>query len=301
MSTIIYNREQFIVSNGGIYKLLITQDKDRNTNSVISYNINLGGKDRKCLNLQFPSKFVDKSDGYLSWVESHNECSFESFIESGKAQHILLLGFTIARDINPNLKKIYFDDISNIICQFPTKEDKIPLKPFHIAFYKSSWYEYYFDAKLVKDYDKYVKLKENFDKPEKKPQTFDFMNDDLQKELTPLYKKSDTWSQFFEEIKEKYGRKKCAIIYPWINNALYIIFENDPYFESIKWYIDLEENKTKNKTHPVYFEAYKVGGRSNKRKTRKNFINRTYIHPNVPEVSQWNYSKFIRDSTEDIY
>jgi hypothetical protein len=82
---------------------------------------------------------------------------------------------------------------------------------------------------------------------------------------------------------------------------LYIIFENDPYFESIKWYIDLEENKTKNKTHSIYFESYKVKGGTYKRKTLKKIINRIYIHPNVPEVSQWNYSKFIRDSTEDIY
>lgn len=312
MNNIIYNKEQVIVSDGGIYKLIINQDKDRNTGKVVSYSINLGGKDRKCFNLRFPSRNVENTDGYLSWIEAHEECGLESFIEKGTAQHMILLGITIARDINPKLTKIYFDDISNITCEFPNKEQKVPLKPFHIAFNEASWYEYYFDAKLIKDYDKYIKLKMNFYNSENKPNTFDFGNEELQEELTPIYKDSINWHDFFEAIKNKYGKKKCAIIYPWINDALYIIFENNPYFESTKWYIDLEENKKKNKTHSVYFESYKpkqnktlrhYGGIKNKKnKTYKKTKNinkqkttnfRTYIHPNRPDVMKWNYSKFI--------
>jgi hypothetical protein len=309
MNNIVYNKEQIIISDGGIYKLIINQDKDRNTNKVVSYSINLGGKDRKCFNLRFPSRNVENTDGYLSWIEAHEECSFETFIEKGTAQHMILLGITIARDINPKLTKIYLDDISNITCELPNKEQKIPLKPFHIAFNEASWYEYYFDAKLVKDYDKYVQLKLNFYKSENKPSIFDFGNDDLQKELMPLYKESDNWHIFFEAIKNKYGKKKCAVTYPWINNALYIIFENNAYFENIKWYIDLEENRKKNKTHSVYFEAYKPklnktikysGGGKKRNKTLKkrktpqttNFI--TYIYLNKPDVLKWNYLKFLK-------
>jgi hypothetical protein len=296
---VYYEKEQIIVSDGGAFKLNIVQTSDRNSGLAISYSIHLGANDRKCFNMRFSSPTSNGTEGYLSWVEAHDECTFERYIEKGIAQHMISLGLTIARTMNPKLKIIKFEDISNITCDLPNgTEHKIPLKPFHIAFHQSTWYEYYFDAKLEKDYDKYVKLKDNFNSPSHKPDWFDFRNEELQEELEPLYTKTRTWGEFFHEISKQYGRKKCAMVYPWLNSALYIIFENNPYFESIKWYINLEENKAKNKTSPVYFEAYEVkkiqGGGRKTRRQRKQLSYRTYLHPNVPDVMAWKYKKFLK-------
>lgn len=286
-----------IVSEGAVYKLHITQNKNRNTGQVESYNLNLGGKTRKCFNMTVPSLQSNKTESFLSWAEAHDECSFERFINKKVTQHMILLGISIAQSMNPNLKTIQFDDISNITCIFPDgKEQKVPMKPFHLAFHQATWYEYYFDAKLVKDYDSYVALKANFKNPAKKSQTFDFKHPELQEQLEPLYAKTATWEEFFAELSHTYKDKKCTVLYPWLNDALYIIFENNPYFESVKWYIDLEENKQKNKTAPVYFESYEVkqeGGRRKTRKQRKQTSIRTYLYPNRPDVEKWNYKTFL--------
>ncbi len=298
METIVYPKQQTIVSEGAVYRLHITQNTDRNTGHIVSYNLNLGGKARKCFNMVVPSIQSNGTEGFLSWVEAHDECSFERFINTKSTQHMVLLGISIARSINPNLKTIQFDDVSNITCVFPDgREQKVPMKPFHLAFHQATWYEYYFDAKLVKDYDAYVALKANFKNPANKPPTFDFKHPELQSELDPIYQRTNTWEDFFSELSRTYKDKKCTVLYPWLNSALYIIFENNAYFESIKWYIDLEENKKKNKTASVYFESYQVkqnGGRRQTRKRRKiQMSERAYLYPNVPEVLGWKYKKFL--------
>jgi hypothetical protein len=297
METILYPKRQVIISEGAIYRLHIHQNTNRNTGAVESYNLNLGGKTRKCFNMIIPGVQSNKTDGFLSWVEAHDECSFERFLTKKAIQHMILLGISIARSMNPNLKKIYFDDVSNITCTFPDgREQKVPMKPFHLAFHQATWYEYYFDAKLVKDYDAYVALKANFRDPSKKPSTFDFKHPDLQMKLEPLYAQSETWEEFFTDITSMYKDKKCTVLYPWLNDALYIIFENNPYFESVKWYIDLEENTRKNKTASVYFESYEDKQEGGRRKTRKQMqqtSTRTYLYPNRPEVERWNYNTFL--------
>jgi hypothetical protein len=275
---IYYNKEQLVVSEGGIFQLKIIQNKNRNSEKVDAYDIFLGGPKRKCFTLTLPSRSSDKRDAYLAWIEAHDDCSMEKFISKGVAQHMIQLGITIARNINPNLQKIFFEDNSNFICSLPNGEkEKVPLNLFHLFFHGSTWYEYYFDAKLVKHQNKYLKLKRGF--LNNVPNDFNFTNVFLQKELELLLKKGLTWQEFASKISEKYGNKKCAIVYPWLKRALNIIFDNEPYYDSSAWYIDLEENKKKNKTHEVYFESYVSkpivsGGR--KRRTIKNSKFRSY-------------------------
>ena len=117
-------------------------------------------------------------------------------------------------------------------------------------------------------------------------------------ELDPIYQRTNTWEEFFSELSRTYKDKKCTVLYPWLNSALYIIFENNAYFESIKWYIDLEENKKKNKTATVYFESYQVkqngGNRKTRKQRRRQTSSQTYLYPNVPEVLGWKYAQYLR-------
>lgn len=306
MNTIIYPSEQIIVSEKGVFKLSIIQTTDRNSGIVVPYSIHLGGKNRKCFSIRFPSHQSDDTSGYISWVESHEECSFERFTEKGLGQHIMSLGITITRNINPKLKTIKLEDSSNFPCKLPNgTERKVPMKLFHLAFHQSTWYEYYFDAKLEKNHDEYLQLKQNFSNPDIKPDTFDFINEELQRELMPIYLQTTTWKDFFDSIAKYYGRKKCSVIYPWIHKALYIIFEKYSYFENVNWIIDLDENKSKNKTSSVYYESYKAstrGGGKHKstRKHREQSWEQVYLMPNIPEISQWKYTQFLHGNKQTV-
>ena len=287
------NFEYVIKAEGHTFHLLLTEFNDRNTGNISSININLGGSHKKCLNLNISAT---ESTGKLSWVERHEECSLE--INNPQSQLLILLAISIAKSINPNIQYIYLDDTSHFQCTLPEgNERKIEMKPFHIAFHQSSWYEYYFNAHLVADHNKYVALKANFTNPQNKPVKFNFNNDTLQKELEPLYNSTNIWADFFKAISQKYGRKKCAIIYPWIKDALYILFENTSHFENMKWVIDLENN---NKIKQIQFTTYKAewSGGGKKNKTRKQQVKK---HINKLEylflphiISTWNYNKFLK-------
>jgi hypothetical protein len=177
---------------------------------------------------------------------------------SGMSQYMLRLALTIARDFNPSVKRFYLDDCSQVDCEMPDGNIiPISLRHLNIAFHGASWYEQNFDAKIVDNHEEYRNRLQNLYKPEKKPQTFDFINSELQEELTPLYKSTNTWADFFKAIRQKYGKKKCAIVFPWMMNALYHIFDGN-IFDNIKWYIDVEENANKNKTPLIPFETYEA-------------------------------------------
>jgi hypothetical protein len=209
---------------------------------------------------------------------------------------MILLGLTLTREINQNIKTVSFEDTSSFKCKLPNTEKQVPMKAFHIAFHEATWYEYYFNARLKQDYDKYVNLKKNMYKSEYKPKTFDFINANLQKELEPLYEATTNWYDFFQAIEEKYGNKKCGIVYPWIMKAMYEIFKSNIY-DDTHWYIDFKYNEEQNKTPRIEFDLRNERGRVNKtlknRKNRRFTFSRTHIFPNIPEIQEWNYIKFI--------
>lgn len=296
-------QELVIKANNSSFRLLLTTYIDRNSGKPSSYNINLGGTKKKCLNLMISAL---ENKGTLSWVERHEECSIE--INNPQSQILILLAISIAKSINPNLQYIHLEDSSHFLCTLPEgNSHKVEMKPFYMAFHQSTWYEYYFNAHFDVNYDKYIALKANFTNPENKPRTFDFGNNSLQEQLLPLYENTSTWAEFFKAISQKYGKYKCAVIYPWIIQALAIIFENMFFYEIPKWVIDLENNQ---KIKPIYFESYVAkwsGGRgkvSKQKQTRKitckhlgwKYISKQRIGYVIPYylISNWDYDKFLK-------
>lgn len=292
--------EYIITTQVGRFICKITAIFNRNTNEPESFNINLGSKERFCVQLKVPSKESNKTDAYLMWVEAHEDCSLEKYIEKGVSKQMILLGLTLTRQINPNIKTVSFEDTSSFKCMLPNSTEKqVPMKAFHIAFHEATWYEYYFDARLKYNYDKYCNLKKNMYKSEYKPISFDFINSELQKELEPLYERTTNWYDFFKAIEGKYGNKKCGMVYPWIMKAMYEIFQSNIY-DDTHWYIDFKENEEQNKTPVIDYELkdieMKGGGRRKtlkKRPARRVTFSRTHIFPNIPEIQKWNYMKFI--------
>jgi hypothetical protein len=231
------------------------------------------------------------------WVEADEECTFERYIQKGLAQYMTQLGITLVKKLNPNIKTLSLEDTSSFLCKLPNnKEIRVPMKSFHIAFHGATWYEYYFNAKLKNRYEEYVKLKENMYKKDK-PNTFDFINKDLQRELMPLYKEASCWYDFFKMIEEKYNKHKCAIVYPWIQSAMNDIFKDDNIYENTKWYIDLIDNNKISILDISIHNLKKIqeGGRRKtikKRRERRFTFSRTHFFPDIPKIEELDYNKF---------
>jgi hypothetical protein len=295
-----YPEQVTIQTAAGVFHLKITENTNRDTTE--SYFIGLGSKSNKCVQLTVPSRESSLKNGKLVWVKAEEDCSFEKYIEKGLARHMVLLGLTLARDINPDLEKIYLDDMSTFKCDLPdNKSEKVQMKQFHIAFHGATWYEYYFDAKLENEDDRklYNRLKENLYNPDKKPPNFDFNNSELQEELEQLYQSSHTWSEFFKLIDKKYGKKKCGVVYPWLYRSIAIIFDKRHINDNYYWVIDLKENVAKNKTPLIPFRSYEYTNGSRRRVKAVTRKNDKYIPPphyymiDIPEVNGMNYKKFI--------
>jgi hypothetical protein len=298
--------EYTVRTANGKFHMKITAAVDR-TKKAESFMINIGSKKRQCIQLTVPLKHTGHTDAKLVWVEAHEECSLERYIKEGIAQHMVLLGITMARHINSSIKTIFLDDTNSFMCALPNgKEQKVPMKPFHIAFHEATWYEYYFDAKLKNNHEEYVRLKKNMYRSEYKPLQFDFINQELQTELQPLYDASLSWYDFFQAIATKYEKKKCTVIYPWIVQAMNHIFEGS-IFNNTSWYIDLEANKAKNKTKmipseiikydpaAVNYRAVKGGKRGTlkHRRARRYTASRIDIFPSIPQIQSWNWRSFL--------
>lgn len=293
-----------IKTTAGKFIFKFVPNFDRNTDKLLSYNINLGTDNRFCVQLKVPSKESNETDALLMWVEAHEECSMEQYIKKGLSKQMVLLGLTLVRKLNPNIKTVSFEDTSSFKCQLPDdKEYQVPMKAFHIAFYEATWYEYYFGARLKIDYDKYCIEKKNMYKSENKPKRFDFINKELQEELEPLYEATSNWYDFFQAISKKYGDKKCTVIYPWIGRAMGEIFVSRNYYDSPKWYIDFKLNEEQNKTPLIDFDMtviskLKGGKRTIKtlknRRARRFTYTRTHMFPNIPEIQKLNYKTFLK-------
>lgn len=288
--------EYIITTEFGKFICRFTPLFDRNTNEPVSYIINLGSKEKFCIQLSIPSKESKSTEGHLLWVEANEDCSLEKFIKSSISKHMVLLGLTLSRNINPNITKILLEDTSSFNCKLPNNTKiQVPMKAFHIAFHNATWYEYYFGAKLQHDHEKYKKLKENIYKSENKPKTFNFINEELQEELEPLYKTSRNWHEFFQAISKQYGDKKCGMVYPWITSAMSDIAGY--YIHDTRWYMDLTSHEVQNKTPMIQYKLNnivpKIQGGGIKRKNRRFTFSRTHMFPNIPEIQSWNYRKFI--------
>ena len=295
------NVSYYISTDYGKFIVKFSVLKNRNTNEPTSFTINIGSKDKFCIQIKVPSRESKETDAYLMWVEANEQCSLERHIEKNISQHMTLLGLTLTRKINPNIETVSFEDTSSFECDLPNNTKKqVPMKIFHIAFHEATWYEYYFGAKLQKKYEEYCKLKKNMYKSEHKPKDFDFINPELQEELEPLYKATTNWYDFFQAISKKYNKKKCAMIYPWIIKAMNCIFDSNIY-DDTKWYIDFKANEMQNKTPIIkYSMSDKIFGGSQKkritlkkRRRRRYTFSRTHIFPNIPEIQKMKYKEYL--------
>jgi hypothetical protein len=279
-----------IVTDKATLHVTIEPFKDRNTNNVEHYSVSIGSRKSKCIHITVPGG--TSGEGTLSWVSKMvPECYLTANDTSKLSQHIVNLAFTIARDINPSCTRYRLDDCSSFPCKLPNgTEYAMPMKQFHIAFHGGTWYECYFGAKLLHSHEIYERGKLNLYNSSKKPAKFSFNHRDLEEILRPLYTSTSTWWEFFQAIQTKYGDKKCSVIYPWINNAMYAIFES-AIIEDKRWYVDFVENERAVKTPLIPFRSYedvKGGRRITRKQTNKKTYTPYYTYK-LPPMFPYNY------------
>ncbi len=287
----------------GVFYLKLTAEIDRNTEVIKSYVVNLGSRTKKCIQIRIPGPATNDTEGSLIWVEKDESCGLELFNKQNLAQHMTHIGLTVARKINPNLHGLYLYDDSKISCDMPDGSSKlIALKPFYFAFHGSTWYEEKFGAKKYENHDDYLLYKQKLQKPDFKPAKFEFNNSDLKVILEPLYKSTNTWAEFFKAIEQQFGRKKCAVVLPWLSRVPGFHIIDTP-----NWYIDFIDASIQHKIPMIEIEQNTsrpvVGGLAKywagTRKRRRNVSRKKYIHypnnPNIPVVQEYDYKTFLKD------
>lgn len=300
--------ERAIVTEYGKYKLKVTKDVEtfyslKAITKEIGVVINLGGKDTNCIqNKVLHSVFSNTENcmqikvpyegslGNILWIQSgkENECSIDDKEQSGeKLIHMVHLGITIAKEINSNLKTLELKDSASFKCKLPNGRLIAMNSTEHdIAFYQQSYYEKRYKAELLnntlqKNYKENIK---NFDDPSKKPLEFNFENNDIEKELLPLYNSSTTWKEFFHKINDKYGKKKCTVVEVWIKSALLHIL-NDNIYSGQNWKIDVKDI-------PIIRYEERVLLKSGGRRTRK--MEKYIEEPTIPEILEMDWKTFFK-------
>lgn len=287
-------KEYNVIPTIGSFNISINDEHDD------FYYMSVGGEGKqfRCVNISVPKKHSNTS-AIISYAESKDGCTIDGAKIKGDAtRQMILLGITIARELSPHITHIDLDDMSHFYCKLPDEGvKKVPLHCFFFAFHGKTWYEEKFNA-IIKNEElrkKYEIAKMNMTDPSKKPSTFYFLNDSLNKILQPLFTQSITWRDFFDRIDIAFGKNKCVVVYPWLREVLSTyIFDNYLFIEGLKWTIVINDENTP--TIRYYQINKKSGGSVNRKKSNdiSSFFH-TYneqlsFHPNMFD---WDYTKLL--------
>lgn len=226
----------------------------------IGYNISIGGKKDNCIYITTDSTHI----GMLHNLKIKDlSCEINDKLIRGPATiHMLNLAFTIVKEVVPHVSHIHFTDNSNFNCNIDAGQILgVSIALYELAFHQATWYERHFGAELENLAFRGLYNKDGF--YSQKPRTFDFINSTLNAELGPIYERTSTWKQFFNEIYQM--NEKCKIILPWYKHALQIIMGNIS-FEGQPWIIDLHNPKIEYISYRTVVE----GGRRSQYMTRRN-------------------------------
>jgi len=203
--------------------------------------LKIGGKDM-CVEYKYDKKNPTYAE--LQWLHTDNRKCVEGNMEIKKENTVFLfwLSVQLLKKYIP-VSKIEFLDNSHFVCKLPNQSTvKIFLNHYSFLFYNGhTWYDTKFGAYPLDENQRniYFSFSENFDNPECKPISFDFMNDGLNDLFQPIWQKTKTWKEFLQKINKI--PDICQKSYPWYLKASNIIRKNQPLPE--KWMIDCDKMK----------------------------------------------------------
>jgi len=273
--------EQTIVSVGK-YKFQITDNILLLREQIYSRNFKIGGAYTECFNVSITYNDNEPISAYIPYIVYDPDCSIDIPLDRGQGSIIMIK--TLLRHIHkklPTLTEVKFEDKSNIECatdyEIQTKSSRnkkkgthvypIPLYYFSIAFNGETWYEKHLNAKQ-KNVNKHSKYREKIkyllysEEVKTKTSFLQFLEISqpplsIVDELENYYKKSSTFSEFFQSMPKK---DRCRLVRDWI--SIFMSYHLNDVFENSDWIIDLPitlhggNKKTRKYYCPKGFNTY---------------------------------------------
>jgi hypothetical protein len=234
------------------------------------YTIKIGGdKYGDCISISITIENDIVTKAKIAHIQSEPECGVGSILEDGDTANFIKASLQLCKHLFPSLKRIEFDDMSNIDCGISKNvkpprhfEKPFPLSYFSIAKYGKTWYEQKFGAKMINE-EAYKQYREAT-KILKNPIGIDFYKFISQLRIAPeqarilehYFDPSITWHEFFNRVPKQL---QCFSFDGWLTTFI-IKLLNITYIER-GWYIDIDDME------PTKFE---MSGGARKRKTRRN-------------------------------
>jgi hypothetical protein len=222
--------------------------------------ISIGGK-----NFCVQITYKNEDDIVLNSLETkYGKCEIDNKeIQGPLTVHMVHLAFTILKENHPNSKIVKFIDSSSFMCE----GRPMGLMKTSLLLHGETYYQRKFGAipRRADDTQMVREFKEAW-LNSKLPDSFDFINKDLNQILTDIYKSCKTWAEFSGKLNERFGRKVCSYILPWFLEAVATIYDREI---TTLWFIDITD-----KPNISYERISYSGGR---RKTLKN-IKYEFVH-----------------------
>jgi hypothetical protein len=227
----------------------------------LGYNIAVGGKN-VCIFIKTHNNSTTAELVNLKTKDGGCEL-LDRVIRGTNTVHMILLAFTLAKDVSPHITHITLRDKSGFICTLPDGSPAgISLAFYELCFHGATYYERHFGARITLPQlqSMYETAKLGFSKPI--DTSFEIDNPSLQILLEPLIKSSSSWRELFDKINRM--PEKCAIIQPWYIKALESIMDG-LVIGDIQWSIDLSNTSY---ISPIAYSYVSLhgGSRTHKRK-----------------------------------
>lgn len=234
--------------------------------------LKIGGKDM-CIEYMFDRK---SNTTELQWLHTDGQrwVDGEMSIRGENTVRLFYLSVQLLQKY-AHITRVNFLDNSFFKCLLPNgKIVKMFLNHHYFLFHEGkTWYDDKLRAYPTNKTQRllYQSFSHNFTNPFHKPAYFDFMNNDLNEIFQPIWNKTNTWLEFFTEIKKI--PDICQKTYTWYLRASHIIRNGENLPEH--WSIDV------NKITPVTSIEKMVGGKRNKK-----YICDSAVCPDYPDVIQ---------------
>jgi hypothetical protein len=221
------------IVQSGKFKFKITRNIEYYRDEIWTHTYKIGGIYPDCINISY--FYQDNKPLRALIPHLLYEPEYTSLDAGGGTEIMVKTAIRYAFNDVKTLPNFEFQDNSHIDCiekNLSINPPRKMLKPlnlayFYIAYHGMTWYEARFNAEML-DKQKYTtyrnKLKFLTD-PAGKPSFAEFKaiilstfgSLELLIYVEKLYKKTNTYREFFEEIPKS---KRCEILYPWLNTFM---------------------------------------------------------------------------------
>jgi hypothetical protein len=240
----------------GKYKFRITDNTMLYDGQIYARNLKIGGEHTECVHISIKYVANKPVSAYIPILSYDPDCSLEIPLDRGTGSIMMIQTILkYVRDEFPEIDYVQFDDMSSIDCGDTTRPRPVPLYFFSLAFNGLTWYEKYFNARLLTNHSTYRdKVSLVFQSP--KPSFVDFLriaNPPLEiiDELKPHYDKTNTYAEFFSSIPKE---NRCKYARDWISTFMKFHFANE--FSNSNWMIPIREKTLGGKTQKRRKSSY---------------------------------------------